>query len=131
MSLMTLIPETHLDLLDRPIISILSTANTKNQPQSTAVCHWVEDGFIKVSVTADRQKTKNLEGNPFASLFILDPTNGFHSLEVRGSVDIVPDPEAIGLPIIAEKYGLDLDYLKSLPGDRVTLVFHPFRVVAL
>lgn len=84
-----------------------------------------------MSVTADRQKTKNLEGNPFASLFILDPNNGFHSLEVRASVDIIPDPEATGLPIIAEKYGLDLDYLKSLPGERVTLVFHPFRVVAL
>lgn len=127
----TTIPDSHADLLDGPNTAVLTTVGSDGQPQSTAV--WVlrdSDGIVKTSITTDRQKYKNLVGNPKATLFVLDPTNPYRTIEIRATVDLVPDPDKELLPVFADKYGVPLEALTQAGGDRAVATLNPVRVVA-
>lgn len=80
------IPDTHLDLLIRPIHGVLSTMMPGGQPQSSLV--WVDyDGAcILINTTLERQKGRNMCANPKVALLVIDPQNGSRWIEVRGKV---------------------------------------------
>jgi PPOX class probable F420-dependent enzyme len=124
------VPDTHADLLSAPLTAVLTTVNPDGQPQSTAVWYLVdEDGALKTSVVTTRQKHRNLRREPKATLFVMDPSNPFRTLEVRATAELVPDPEKAMLAKFATRYGTDVATL-DMPGtERVTVVFHPARVV--
>ena len=83
------VPESHRDLLQTPLTATLSTIDAKGRPQSTAVWYLVDDdGQLKGSITSDRQKFKNLRGNPNCDLFIIDSQNPFRALEVRAEAEL-------------------------------------------
>ena len=67
------IPDSHLDLLTRPICGVLTTMGADGQPQSSLV--WVDhDGeCARVNTTLERQKGRNLLANPKVSLLVVDP----------------------------------------------------------
>jgi PPOX class probable F420-dependent enzyme len=124
------IPDSHADLLDAPNTAVLTTVGADGQPQSTAVWFLVDDdGVLKISVLASRQKYRNLARNPKATLFVLDPTNPFRTLEVRATVELSPDPDKAMLPRFAARYSTPIEVLDQ-PGERVTASFTPQRVVA-
>jgi PPOX class probable F420-dependent enzyme len=124
------VPDTHTDLLDNPHTSVLTTIGADGLPQSTAVWYLVDhDGVLKTSITTDRQKYKNLARNPKATLFIADPANPYHTLEVRATIELSPDPDKTLLPKFAERYNTPIEMLDT-PGDRVIATFTPVRVVA-
>ena len=50
-------------------------------------------GVIRLSLNSSRQKTKNLQAHPEATLFILDPDNPYRTLEVRARAEVGPDPD--------------------------------------
>jgi hypothetical protein len=59
------IPASHRDLIDSPLTVVVTTVDPSSRPQSTAVWYLVDDdGQLKGSITSDRQKYKNLVGNP-------------------------------------------------------------------
>lgn len=89
---MKTIPETHRDLLEGPIYAILTTLMPDGSPQSTVV--WVDyDGqYVKVNTAKGRQKDKNMRANPRVSLVLMDPSNPYRWLEIRGKVvEITPE----------------------------------------
>ena len=83
------IPASHLDLLTRPICGVLTTIILHGQPQSSLV--WVDyDGeFARFNTTLERQKGRNLLGNPMASLLIVEPDNAARFIQIRGDVEII------------------------------------------
>ena len=89
-----------------------------------------EDGVLKTSITVERQKYKNLARHPKATLFILDPTNPFRTIEIRANVELTPDPDKSLLPVFAEKYGVPVEVLQEAGGDRVVATFDPVRINA-
>ena len=80
------IPDSHRDMLAKPIHAVLTTLMPDGQPQSSLV--WVDyDGdYILVSTTLERQKGRNLCADPRVTLLMIDPQNGSRWLEVRGRV---------------------------------------------
>jgi PPOX class probable F420-dependent enzyme len=125
------IPSSHLDLLEAPIPVSLATIGPTGHPQVTAIWAFVEGGNVVTSLAGVRQKLKNLEARPQASIFVIDPDNDYRTLEVRGNVTIEPDPELTTLQRVLAAYGTDLE---SFPGpleDRATVTLHPTHVVAL
>ncbi|MEX2660050.1 MAG: PPOX class F420-dependent oxidoreductase [Acidimicrobiales bacterium] len=53
---------------------VLMTQRGDGRPQSSNVMYGVgDDGIIRISVTADRAKTKNVERTPLASLHVSRP----------------------------------------------------------
>ena len=124
-------PESHKDLLTSPLTAALTTIDGQGRPQSTAVWYFVDnDGQLKGSITSDRQKYKNLGGNPNCDLFIIDPQNSFRTLEVRAQAELAPDPAKATVRKFAEVYGVDEAMLVKQDEDRYTITYRPWRVVA-
>src|SRR5437879_3843610 len=87
----TVVPDTHRDLLEKPVIAHLATVRPDGALQSNPV--WFEwDGrHIKISQTRARQKMRNVEREPHVALSLTDPDNPYRYLEVRGVVERVED----------------------------------------
>jgi PPOX class probable F420-dependent enzyme len=85
------IPASHLDLLTRPIIGVLTTMQPDGQPQSSLV--WVDfDGeCARVNTTLERQKGRNLARDGRASLLVVDPDDTSRFLQIRGEAELVFD----------------------------------------
>src|SRR3954467_15007654 len=124
------IPESHAEFLAAPHTAVLTTVGKDGLPQSTAVWYLVDDdGVLKTSILTSRQKYKNLARHPKASLFVLDPTNPYRSVEIRATVELAPDADQSLLPKFAARYGVPVEVLEQAGGDRAIATFAPARVV--
>jgi PPOX class probable F420-dependent enzyme len=85
------IPESHLDLLTRPICGVLTTLGPGGQPESSLV--WVDhDGeCARVNTTLERRKGRDLLVDPRLSLLIVDPANTGRFVQVRGTAELIED----------------------------------------
>jgi len=125
------VPQSHRDLLQTPLTATLSTIDAKGRPQSTAVWYFVDDdGQLKGSITSDRQKFKNLRGNPNCVLFVIDPQNPYRTLEVRAEAELTADPDKTTVRKFAKVYNVDESMLVQENEDRYTVTYRPRRVVA-
>lgn len=90
-----------LQVIGRNTRAVLATIKRDGRPQLSHVSYTLDDdGAIKVSVTADRAKTRNLRRDPRASLSII--TDDWHTyLVVEGTCAIVDrDP----VPLLRRVY---------------------------
>lgn len=82
------IPDSHLDLLTRPICGVLTTIGPHGWPQSSLV--WLDwDGeCARVNTTLERQKGRNLLASPKVSLLVVDPDNTARYVQIRGDAEL-------------------------------------------
>ena len=83
----SLIPDSHKDLLERPIIVSFGTIMPDGQIQITPVWCSYDGTHIIVNATAGRQKHRNIVARPQVTLMAFDPLNQFRYIEVRGIVE--------------------------------------------
>jgi PPOX class probable F420-dependent enzyme len=98
------IPDSHLDLLTRPICGVLTTLGADGQPQSSLV--WADhDGeCARVNTTLERQKGRNLAADPRVSLLVVDPDNTARFLQVRGDGELLTDGAQEHLDTLTRTY---------------------------
>ena len=89
-----LIPDSHRDLFERPVLGVLSTLMPDGQPQSSMVWIGYDGEHVLLCTTMERQKTRNLCANPRVTLLIIDPENSSRWIEVRGTVAAVTEAGA-------------------------------------
>jgi len=84
-------PQTHLDLLDRPLFAHLATVAADSSPRVNMMWFlWDADaGMVKMTHTNQRHNFRNLQANRHVALSIADPDNPYRFLQVRGDVDNV------------------------------------------
>jgi len=123
------IADTHRDLLDAAVAA-LATLGPDGRPQVTAVWFLAEGDTVRLSLNEARQKVKNLTRNPVASLLILDVARPSRYLELRGSVEIAPDPDYAFAKLVGNKYGSDMRHFDGPGESRVVVTIKPVRVVA-
>ena len=125
------IPESHADLLKRPILFSLATLQPNGQPQVTPVWADVVDGMVCVNTAAGRQKHTNLLARPQATILVVDPDNGQRFIEIRGKVVDSTETGADGvIDTLANKYlGVDTYPYRNPAETRVTFLIEPTRVV--
>lgn len=89
------VPDSHRDLLDRPLCGVLTTLLPGGQPHSTLV--WLDsDGdVVRVNTTLERQSGRNLAADPRASLLVVDPDDTSRFIQLRGDVELVRGAEAL------------------------------------
>jgi PPOX class probable F420-dependent enzyme len=124
------IPASHRDLLEAAIPVTLATIGPTGHPQVTAVWAVLDDDRVVTSLAGVRQKLRNLRARPQATVFVIDPTNPYRTLEVRGNVTIEPDPELTTLIRVLHAYGTDLESFSGPLDGRVIVTLEPTRVVA-
>ena len=82
---------------------------------------------LRFSQTTGRQKYRNVQRDARIAFSIVDPTNPYRYLEIRGTVvQIDPDPELDFINAMAKKYMGVERYPNHRPGDeRVVVVIAP------
>jgi PPOX class probable F420-dependent enzyme len=89
---MSIIPDSHKDLLENPYIAAMTTVSPSNKPENTAVWFSWDGEYILVNSIEGRRKPDNIRRNPNVALFVLDPKDPYRWIDVRGVVEeIVPD----------------------------------------
>ena len=70
--------------------SVLTTIRANGRPQLSNVLHHVgDDGLIRISITADRAKYKNLVREPWAALHITQADFWAYAV-IEGDVEVTP-----------------------------------------
>ncbi|HZX56941.1 MAG TPA: PPOX class F420-dependent oxidoreductase [Ilumatobacteraceae bacterium] len=128
---MATIPDSHRDLLDAPVAT-LATVGADGRPQLSAVWFLADADSVRVSLNTARQKTKNLQANPAATLFILDTANPARYLELRGNAQVAPDDDYTFADQVGAKYGgVDLRNMDQPGQSRVVVTIDPVRINAV
>jgi PPOX class probable F420-dependent enzyme len=127
---MSSLPESHLDLLTAPGVGILSTVTPGGDVQSTAIWYLYDDGELKFSFSDARKKLRNLQENPTATFFLLDPANPFRFLEVRGKVTVEADPDFAFRSKVGAHYSADVSSFDQPGALRFVVTLHPTRINA-
>jgi PPOX class probable F420-dependent enzyme len=124
---MSTIPESHADLLTKPVFWHIATYGPNDELQSSPVWGGWDGEHFLFSLTRGRQKYRNLVKNPTVALSGTDPENSYRYLEIRGTVVRVDDDgDNAFIDSMAKKYmGVD-EYPFHQPGDhRVVMVVQP------
>lgn len=81
------IPDSHKELLEDPVVVSLVTMMPNGQPQATPVwCLW-DGSHVIINTAVGRQKDQNLQVNPRVTVLAVNPDNPYSYLEVRGEVE--------------------------------------------
>ena len=118
---MTSLDDFARELLDGQNFATVATLNKDGGPQTSVV--WIDrDGDHPVfTVTNDKQKTRNLARDPRISLTVVDRENPYRSVELRGTAELVEDPERTLSFRLSQKY-LGVDPPDDPPGSRRLIV---------
>jgi PPOX class probable F420-dependent enzyme len=98
------IPQSHLDLLTRPIHGVLTTLMPDGQPQSSLVWCDFDGECARVNTSRERQKGRNMMSNPRVSLLIVEPEDTSRYLEIRGIAELVEASALEHLDQITRQY---------------------------
>jgi PPOX class probable F420-dependent enzyme len=124
------IPASHRDLLDGQFAT-LATVGPDGRPQVSEVWFLADGDDVAISLNSSRQKTRNLQANPAASLLLLDLAVPFRYLEIRGDAEVTPDDDHAFADRVDAKYGAD-HRVHDQPGHtRVKVVIRPVRINAV
>ncbi|HSW41886.1 MAG TPA: PPOX class F420-dependent oxidoreductase [Patescibacteria group bacterium] len=98
------VPDSHLDLLARPIVGVFTTMLPDGQPQSSLV--WVDyDGTCaRVSTTLERRKGRDILANPSVSLLVVDPDDTSRFVQIRGNAELLTEGAEAHLDELARRY---------------------------
>ena len=80
------ITENFHDLFTRKLLCAITTINPDGQPHTVPVWCDLADDHARVNFPVDTKKARNLQTNNKITLFILDPENGGHWIELQGHV---------------------------------------------
>ena len=98
------LPETHLDLLERPVVGVLTTLMPDGRPQSSLV--WVDhDGaHALVHTSLERRKGRNIARDPRVTLLVVDPDDTGRFLQIRGRAELVRERALELLDAVTRRY---------------------------
>ncbi|HEY4024906.1 MAG TPA: PPOX class F420-dependent oxidoreductase [Candidatus Dormibacteraeota bacterium] len=100
-------PDSHLDLLDRPLFAHLATVASSGAPLVNPMWFlWDRElGVIKMTHTNHRHNYRYLQREPRVALSITDPGNEYRYLQVRGVVETIdPDPTGGFFQVLQHRY---------------------------
>ncbi len=132
------VPAAYLDLLTGPVFAVFTTMAPDGQPENTVVwCSW-DGSHVLVNTAAGRRKHTNVLKDPKVALTVVDPTDPFRWIDVRGVVeDIEEDKDYANINAHAKLYaGVDEYYGGVAPAEqrgkeeRIIFKIRPDRVVA-
>lgn len=87
-----MIPDEFHPLLDSTALALVSTIGPDGAPQSTPIWFVFDGGHVRFSLVEGRQKLRNLRRDPRVSVVVVDPARPTRYVELRGTVELAPDP---------------------------------------
>jgi PPOX class probable F420-dependent enzyme len=100
-------PESHRDLLDRPLFAHFATVASDGSPRVNPMWFlWdAEAGVLKLTHTSQRYNFRYLKENPRVALSITDPDDQYRYLQVRGQIEQMDeDPTGAFYQTLQQRY---------------------------
>jgi PPOX class probable F420-dependent enzyme len=86
----SVLPESHRDLMDKPVVVSIVTLDEKQQPHAVPIWRKVDEGgHILMSSDKSSRKVRNIRANSQVAVLTIDPANPYRYLEVGGTAEIV------------------------------------------
>ncbi len=89
------LPDSHADLLERPLFAHLATVRPDGTPQTNVMWFAWDGDVLRMTHTKARQKFRNFVHQPKVALSVADPDDQYRYLEVRGTVESIEDDDAV------------------------------------
>jgi len=103
------IPESHVDILESESYAHLATVLPDGTPHVTPV--WVDHEnreYVLVNTARGRRKERNIRRNPKVGVSVLDPTDPYRYVSVRGEATLTEDGARDHIDRLANRYfGVD------------------------
>jgi PPOX class probable F420-dependent enzyme len=127
------IPESHLELFEKPVIANLATLMPDGQPQVNPVWCDYDGTYIRLNSAKGRAKDRNMRARPQVTVLLVNPESVWHWVEVRGTVEEITEEGADAhIDSLANKYlGVDSYPFRSEEEVRVMYKIKPTRVNAV
>jgi PPOX class probable F420-dependent enzyme len=126
-----LLPASHVDLLDRPLPTVLTTHMPGGRLQSTVVWCQRDGPHVLINTMREFQKARNLRARPHATVLVVEPGDATRWIEVRA--DARPDPrDAVAhLDALARAYTGTAPYFGRVVPAHLADTEHPvvYRLV--
>ena len=100
-------PESHLDLLQRPLFAHLATVRADGAPQVNPMwfLYDAEQNRVLLTHTRTRHNFRYVQREPRVALSIVDPDDQYRYLQVRGDIEkIEDDPTGAFYQRLQERY---------------------------
>jgi len=76
----------YMDLLERPLLAVLSTIMPDGSPQATPLWFDIDGSYIRINSARGRTKDLNMRRDPRVALVIVDDANPYRYVQIRGRV---------------------------------------------
>jgi PPOX class probable F420-dependent enzyme len=128
----TTLPDTHRDLLERPLFAHLATVRPDGSPQSSVMWFDWDGSRVRMTHTKTRQKFANLANEPRVAVSVVDPDDGYRFVEVRGTVESIEDDDEVAsfYKSLQHRYGQDYKITDADVRIIVTIKPETFVVVS-
>jgi PPOX class probable F420-dependent enzyme len=104
-------------LVERPVIANVATVDGKGRPQVTPVWIDLEGDSLVFNTARGRTKPNNLAANPYVAVSVVDPSDPYNVVVVRGKAELVEENADAHIDALAKKYlGVD-SYPMRQPGE--------------
>jgi len=80
-------------LVDGKNFAVVATLNPDGSPQTSVIWVGLDGDAVVFSARADRKKTRNLRRDPRVSVTVIDSDNPYQTVELRGTAEVIDDPE--------------------------------------
>ncbi|WP_123619435.1 PPOX class F420-dependent oxidoreductase [Halorubrum sp. CSM-61] len=104
-----MIPESHVDIFESESYAHFATVMPDGTPHVTPV--WVDHEdreYVLVNTARGRQKERNVRRNPEVGVSVLDPTDPYRYVSVRGEAELTEEGAAEHIDELARRY-FDVD----------------------
>jgi PPOX class probable F420-dependent enzyme len=75
-----------MDLLERPLLAVLSTIMPDGSPQATPLWFDTDGSYIRINSARGRTKDLNMRRDQRVALVIMDDANPYRYVQIRGRV---------------------------------------------
>ena len=111
------VPEQYHDILESTTLGHLATIDEKGRPQVNPVWFLWDGEHVLLSVRPVTKKYSNLRINPHVAISLLDPSNPYRYVEIRGEViewELFTTLDFVNL--LSRKY-TGADYTRGVVGE--------------
>ncbi|MBZ0289557.1 MAG: PPOX class F420-dependent oxidoreductase [Anaerolineae bacterium] len=85
------IPDSHRDLLEKPLVVVLATITPDGKPHAVPIWRKFDGEHLLMAIDHGSQKHKNILSHSYVSVVAVDPANPYRYLRVDGVAEAVEE----------------------------------------
>lgn len=121
------VPQSHADLLGRPLDVVMTTEMPDGRLQSTVVWFSIDGEDVVVNTMREFRKARNLRERPRATVLIMEPAGEWRWIEIRAEVSLEEEGAMAHLDELARSYcGVERYFGEVVPAE-LAETEHPLR----